>query len=197
MRSKVSADQDSDEEYEEDQWDKNAEDDGVDEMQKIRNAMEREKKKADKFRERQQEALVTESTSKSKKIGDPRHNPLIKDKNLDPFIRERAFVINEQNDSVAVNRQQVRAKELRDLIQLSQEEQFNMFEMVPQTPQDIYRSKLQAEVIKTQVAATNDEMIDQEVQTDDPGSVSVGTQKPEEQNPKELLARYEEHQKKS
>lgn len=95
MRSKVSADQDSDEDYEEDQWDKNAEDDGVDEMQKIRNAMEREKKKADKFRERQQEALVTESTSKSKKIGDPRHNPLIKDKNLDPFIRERAFVINE------------------------------------------------------------------------------------------------------
>lgn len=54
----------------------------------------------------------------------------------------------------------MRAKELRDLIQLSQEEQFNMFEMVPQTPQDIYRSKLQAEVIKTQVAATTDEMMD-------------------------------------
>ena len=40
-------------------------------------------------------------------------------------------------------------------------------------------------------------MIDQEVQTDDPGSVSVGTQKPEEQNPAELLAKYEENQKKS
>ena len=50
---------------------------------------------------------------------------------------------------MAVNRQQVRAKELRELLQLSQEEQFNMFEMVPQTPQDIYRNKLQAEVIKT------------------------------------------------
>lgn len=55
-----------------------------------------------------------------------------------------------------------------------------MFEMVPQTPQDIYRNKLQSEVIKTQLVATNDEMIDQEVQTDDAGSVSVGTQKPEE-----------------
>lgn len=69
---------------------------------------------------------------------------------------------------------------MRELLQLSQEEQFNMFEMVPQTPQDIYRNKLQAEVIKTQVVATNDEMIDQEVQTDNLGSVSTGTQKPEE-----------------
>ena len=47
------------------------------------------------------------------------------------------------------------------------------------------------------MVATTDEMIDQEVQTDDPGFVSVGTQKPEEQNPAELLAKYEENQKKS
>lgn len=72
-----------------------------------------------------------------------------------------------------------------------------MFEMVPQTPQDIYRNKLQSEVIKTQLVATTDDMIDQEVQTDNAGQVSVGTQKPEEQNPQELLARYEENQKKS
>ena len=40
-------------------------------------------------------------------------------------------------------------------------------------------------------------MIDQEVQTDDPGFVSVATQKPEEQNPKKMLAEYEEFQKKN
>ena len=34
-----------------------------------------------------------------------------------------------------------------------------MFEMVPQTPQDIYRNKLQSEVIKTQLVATNDEFV--------------------------------------
>ena len=38
--------------------------------------------------------------------------------------------------------------------------------------------------------ATNDEMIDQEVQTDNPGSVSTGTQKPEDQDPEELLQKY-------
>lgn len=63
---------------------------------------------------------------------------------------------------MAANRQQVRAKELRELIQLNQEEQFNIFELVPQTPQDIYRNKLQSDVIKTQLVATNDEMIEQE-----------------------------------
>lgn len=42
----------SDEDYEEDFQD-NANDDGGDEMERIRNAMAREKKKADKFQERQ------------------------------------------------------------------------------------------------------------------------------------------------
>lgn len=49
----MSADHYSDEEYEDDGFDKNAGDDGVDEMDKIRKAMEREKKKANKFNERQ------------------------------------------------------------------------------------------------------------------------------------------------
>ena len=52
--------------------------------------------------------------------------------------------------------------------------------MVPQTPQDIYRNKLQSEVIKTQLVATTDEMIDQEVQTDNNGTADAGSQKPEE-----------------
>lgn len=43
-----------------------------------------------------------------------------------------------QVDHVAADRQRVRATELKDLLQLEQEEFFNVFEMVPQTQQDIY-----------------------------------------------------------
>lgn len=42
--------------------------------------------------------------------------------------------MGERVDHAAANHQVVRAKELRDLIHLSEEEHFNVFEMVPQTP---------------------------------------------------------------
>ena len=40
-------------------------------------------------------------------------------------------------------------------------------------------------------------MIDQEVQTDNLGSVSIGTQKPEEQNREEMLQKYNDNQEKT
>lgn len=46
-------------------------------------------------------------------------------------MKQKGLVMSQQVNHMAVNRQQVRAKELRELLQLSQEEQFNMFEMVP------------------------------------------------------------------
>jgi len=39
--------------------------------------------------------------------------------------------VGERIDHAAANNQMLRAKELRDMIQLSEEEHFNLFEMVP------------------------------------------------------------------
>jgi hypothetical protein len=53
---------------------------------------------------------------------------------LDSFAKNRGLVVGERVDHVAANQQLVRAEELRELVDLGQEEFFNMFEMVPQTP---------------------------------------------------------------
>lgn len=187
-KSRIS-DQVSDDDYEEDDFDKNVKDDGTNEMENMRRAMRAQPPSNTNFSQ--------EPPTKYKIQAANIKNPLQVQRGLDAFTQQRGLIVADSVNHMAVNRQKVRAKELRELIQLSSEEQFNMFEMVPQTPQDIYRNKLQSEVIKTQLVATNDEMIDQEVQTDDAGSVSVGTQKPEEQNPQKLLAAYDEYQKKS
>lgn len=49
------------------------------------------------------------------------------------------------------------------MIQLGHEEQFNMFEMVPQTPQDVYFSKLTAGSLKTAIVSTSDDYVDKDV----------------------------------
>ena len=59
------------------------------------------------------------------------YNPLQLDKNLDGFIKTKGLIVGAKVDSVAANQQVQRAKELREIITLSQEEQFNLFEMVP------------------------------------------------------------------
>ncbi len=56
-------------------------------------------------------------------------NPLNLNKNLDGFVKARGLVVGE--NKAASNKQVKRAKELREMLQLSQEEQFNMFELVP------------------------------------------------------------------
>lgn len=56
------------------------------------------------------------------------------------------------------------------MIQLSEEENFNLFELVPQTPQDMYFAKLASGVVKTQVTSCADEMVEREVQTDELGA---------------------------
>lgn len=54
--------------------------------------------------------------------------------NLDSFAKAKGLVIMEKVDHVAANQQMVRAEELRELVELGQEEFFNMLELVPQTP---------------------------------------------------------------
>ena len=61
------------------------------------------------------------------------------------------------------------------MLQLSQEEQFNMFELVPQTPNDIYMNKLAKGTIKTQISSTKEELVDREAGPDDPGKVDAST----------------------
>jgi hypothetical protein len=63
----------------------------------------------------------------------------------------------------------VRAEELRELVGLGHEEFFNMFEMVPQTPQDVYFAKLSAGTVKTAIISSSDDFIDKDVQTEDLG----------------------------
>ena len=55
------------------------------------------------------------------------------DKNLEGFTQQKGLIVGTRVDHETMNRQTVRARELRDLIMLSQEEHFNLFEMTPQT----------------------------------------------------------------
>jgi hypothetical protein len=43
------------------------------------------------------------------------------------------LIVGERVDHLVANRQIQRAKDLREMIQLSEEEHFNIFEMLPQT----------------------------------------------------------------
>lgn len=52
--------------------------------------------------------------------------------------------------------------------------------MVPQTPQDVYFSKLTAGSVKTAIASTGDDMISRDVQTEDLGEESKFNQAPED-----------------
>jgi hypothetical protein len=52
-------------------------------------------------------------------------------KNLDGFVKQKGIVVGERVDHMAGNRQVERARELRSFLQLTQEEHFTMFELVP------------------------------------------------------------------
>lgn len=83
--------------------------------------------------------------------------------NLDSFAKSKGLIIGERVDHVAANQQLVRAEELRELVDLGHEEFFNMFEMVPQTPQDVYFAKLAAGSVKTAIVSCSDDFIDKDV----------------------------------
>jgi len=55
-----------------------------------------------------------------------------------------------------------------------------MFEMVPQTPQDVYFSKLAAGTLKTAIISSSDDQIDKDVQTEDLGEENKFNQAPED-----------------
>ena len=80
------------------------------------------------------------------------------------------MIVGERVDHVAANHQLVRAEELRELVELGHEEFFNMFEIVPQTPLDVYFAKQGTGSIKTAIVSTSDDFIDKDVQTEDLGA---------------------------
>lgn len=55
-----------------------------------------------------------------------------------------------------------------------------MFEMVPQTPQDVYFAKLSAGTVKTAIISSSDDFIDKDVQTEDLGEEHKFNQAPED-----------------
>jgi hypothetical protein len=69
---------------------------------------------------------------------------------------------------------------LRELVDLGQEEFFNMFEMVPQTPQDVYFSKLTAGTVKTAIVSCSDDFVDRDIQTEDLGEENKFNQAPDD-----------------
>lgn len=68
-----------------------------------------------------------------------------------------------------------------------------MFEMVPQTPMDIYRNKMQSDVIKSQLTSTHDEMVEQTTQTEHNGTTDSGAQVPDIEDPDQLLDKYKKN----
>ena len=92
------------------------------------------------------------------------------------FKKDKGFVIGDKQHHAGANRQVRRAKELREMIQLSEEENFNLFELIPQTPQDLYYNKLDSGAVKSQVTSCADEMVTREVATEEIEKVDKGLQ---------------------
>lgn len=69
---------------------------------------------------------------------------------------------------------------MRELLQLEQEEFFNVFEIVPQTPQDIYFQKIASGTLKTAIVSSTDECVDKDVQTEELGMEDKHNQAPED-----------------
>ena len=79
---------------------------------------------------------------------------------------------------MAVTDQVNRAKELRELIHRGQEEFFNVFELVPQTAQDIYFNKIASGALKTAIVSCTDDTVEKDCQTDELGNEDKGNQAP-------------------
>jgi len=99
---------------------------------------------------------------------------------MESFANVQGLVIGERVDHEAANAQVQRADELRELIQLGHEENFNMFDLVPKTPMDNYLSKLTAGALKTVVVSTSEDNVDRDIQTEELTTENAFNQAPED-----------------
>jgi hypothetical protein len=148
-------------------------------LERLRKAMNKEKEKALKYIS--EKPVTTSAGGVHTGFGQgPKIVPSGAGSNLDSFAKNRGLIVGERVDHVAANQQLVRAEELRELVELSSEEFFNMFEMVPQTAQDVYFSKLTAGTVKTAIVSCSDDLVDRDVQTEDLGEESKFNQAPDD-----------------
>lgn len=82
--------------------------------------------------------------------------------NVESFAKKTVLIAGETVNHQAVQSQESRAKELRELIQRGQEEFFNVFEMVPQTAQDIYFNRIAAGALKTAIVSCSDDTVERD-----------------------------------
>ena len=87
-----------DEDYEEG-FDEANENDGLDEMEKLKQAMNKEKVKAQKFN-----VLKGDGRKEEKSAQRPLENKMPGQKNLDGFSKQKGLIIGERVDHVAANR---------------------------------------------------------------------------------------------
>lgn len=80
-------------------------------------------------------------------------------KNLDGFVQNKGLVIGTQVNYGAKDRQQQRAEELRDMLQLAEAESFNLFEMAPKLPMDLYQERLAAGAVNIGVTSIADDQM--------------------------------------
>ena len=86
---------------------------------------------------------------------------------MESFAKKTVLVASEVVNHDAVQSQESRAKDLRELIVREQEEFFNVFELVPQTAQDIYFNKISAGILKTAICSSSDDMVEKDCQTEE------------------------------
>jgi hypothetical protein len=60
------------------------------------------------------------------------------------------------------------------------EEFFNVFELLPQTPQDLYFKKLSTGILKTALASSTDYSVEKSIQTEDLGVQDKTIQAPDD-----------------
>ena len=83
-------------------------------------------------------------------------------RNLEGFAKKTVLIAGVKVDHMAVTDQANRAKELRELIHRGQEEFFNVFELVPQTAQDIYFNKIASGALKTAIVSCTDDTVEKD-----------------------------------
>jgi hypothetical protein len=67
------------------------------------------------------------------------------------------------------------------LVQLTEQDSFNLFEIAPKEPMDLYQERLAGGSIKIGVTSVMDEMVPQEIQTEEPVMADKFNQYPDDQ----------------
>ena len=97
------------------------------------------------------------------------------------FAEGRKLVMNKRNVTKGTaNKQRERIENLGPILQIEYEEYDNQLNLKPQTAQDLYFNKLQTFKIQNEMAQTNDDNIERDIQTDPIEEKAAQAQAPED-----------------